>query len=451
MLICGYNITGNIIAGILFILLWIYVGKRYPGEKMHNFIDMVIWLFIMDVTDLIAIISIYYNLQIALIINTLMLLAYNMALISICRYFNSFVVESTAQKARFNSLVRTAFTIYALNLCFNYFYGNPFRLAIKNVSPTPVFYIPILVYVALAALYMLIRLIRHRKDFDQSILYTYLFCICMICLAPILQVNFFRHHRMIIYTASICAWIILFVLETPHTDDIESSIESIKQSTKEISKINMEHQHNIYKTEQNIQNLSDQLIHVYGKLLDLKDAYTKGHCERVAEYAKMIAQKMNLSDERIEEIFMEAYLHDIGKILIPKSILNKQGSLTPEEELAIRSHTTEGAKILSRIKSKPNLLHGAKYHHENYDGTGYPDGLKGEAIPQGARIISVADAYDTMASTRCYRPVMEQDAIVQQLFKGKGTQFDPEIADIMITIINEDTEFVLQENPSDLI
>ena len=146
---------------------------------------------------------------------------------------------------------------------------------------------------------------------------------------------------------------------------------------------------------------------------------------------------MGFNEEELNNIYYIGLLHDCGKIGVPDYILGKPGKLTEEEFEKIKSHTVRGGEILSRFKSINNVSDGALYHHERYDGKGYPKGLKGEEIPLIARIICVADAFDAMNSNRIYREKLTHDYIINELNDNKGTQFDPHIADIMIELIEE--------------
>ena len=194
-----------------------------------------------------------------------------------------------------------------------------------------------------------------------------------------------------------------------------------------------------------LRRLSGQIVLALSGAVDAKDAYTNGHSHRVAEYSRELAKRMGKDDEQVNDIYYAAMLHDVGKIGIPGSIINKPDRLTDEEFNTIKSHTTTGAKILTTISEMPVLSIGAHWHHERYDGKGYPDGLSGENIPEIARIICVADCYDAMSSNRSYRKVLPQDIVRSEIQKGKGTQFDPEIADIMLQMIDEDTEYKMRE------
>ena len=142
---------------------------------------------------------------------------------------------------------------------------------------------------------------------------------------------------------------------------------------------------------------------------------------------------------------MIGLLHDIGKIGIPDAVINKPSALTDEEYKIIKQHPVMGAKILSNITEKPELSSGARWHHEKYGGGGYPDGISGEEIPEKARIIAVADAYDAMTSNRSYRKPLPQETVYEEIKKGSGTQFDPQFAEIMLQMINEDKDYSMRE------
>ena len=199
------------------------------------------------------------------------------------------------------------------------------------------------------------------------------------------------------------------------------------------------------KTRQN-KSLMVNVVQSLAKAIDAKDMYTKGHSSRVAEYSRQIARKAGLSEEEQDQIYMTGLMHDIGKIGIPGNVLNKPGQLTDEEFDLIKTHSTVGFTILENISEAPYLAEVAKYHHERYDGTGYPGGLSGEDIPLFARIVSVADAYDAMSSARSYRNMLAKEDIIEEFEKNKGRQFDPRFADIMLSILRDDHGFGPKEN-----
>ena len=206
--------------------------------------------------------------------------------------------------------------------------------------------------------------------------------------------------------------------------------------TVNIALIIKEHQYKIRAALD--QKIILQSMKTFTNFIDAKDKYTRGHSIRVAFYTKKLAEKMGFDDEELYRIYYIALLHDVGKINIPDAILNKPGALTKEEMDVIKTHTTNGALILKDFSSLPNIIEGAKYHHERYDGKGYPEGIKGEDIPLVARIIGVADAFDAMNSDRCYRKAFPIEKIVAELEEGSGKQFDPEIVKVMLELIKND-------------
>ncbi len=197
-----------------------------------------------------------------------------------------------------------------------------------------------------------------------------------------------------------------------------------------------------YKTRQSLKrqmeykSITLESLQAIARTIDAKDEYTNGHSIRVSYYSKLIAENMGMSQDDIENIYYIALLHDIGKIAIPDSILNKPGRLTEDEFKIMKSHTTRGARILKGISTIPQIIEGAKSHHEKYDGSGYPEGLKGENIPLVARIICCADCFDAMASKRVYKEPFSLEVIIGEFERCSGTQFDPQIARIVIDMIS---------------
>ena len=178
-------------------------------------------------------------------------------------------------------------------------------------------------------------------------------------------------------------------------------------------------------------------IETFTGFIDAKDPYTNGHSRRVAEYTKLLAGKMGYKEDDLERIYYVALLHDCGKIGIPDHILTKPGKLTDEEFEAIKSHTIKGRDILSNFSSIQDVTEGAVYHHERYDGRGYPEGKAGSEIPEIARIICVADSFDAMNSDRCYRKKLSREMIISEIENNKAKQFDPDIADVMLQLIRD--------------
>ena len=199
------------------------------------------------------------------------------------------------------------------------------------------------------------------------------------------------------------------------------------------------------QAKEEVKTLSVEVMEALAHTIDAKDEYTRGHSVRVAKYSRMLAEKLNLSADECENVYYMALLNDIGKIGVPNEIINSPTKLTDDEYAVIKTHPGTGFGILAEIKSRPDLSIGARWHHERYDGKGYPDGKAGEEIPFYARIIAVADSYDAMTSNHSYRNYLSQEIVRSELEKYSGTQFDPKVAKCMIEIMDDDKNYELHE------
>jgi putative nucleotidyltransferase with HDIG domain len=185
------------------------------------------------------------------------------------------------------------------------------------------------------------------------------------------------------------------------------------------------------------------LLIALAEVIDLRDPFTLGHSQYVTRYSVLIAKKLGLPPESIELIRKAGLLHDIGKIGIPDAILLKSFPLTEKEYQIIQRHTTLGSDILEKAHSLKHLAPIVRHHHERYDGSGYPDRLKGQDTPIEARIISIADAVEAMASDRPYRRALSFNRIEEELIRNSGSQFDPMIIETMLQILQERNEYLL--------
>jgi HD-GYP domain-containing protein (c-di-GMP phosphodiesterase class II) len=175
--------------------------------------------------------------------------------------------------------------------------------------------------------------------------------------------------------------------------------------------------------------------------IEAKDRYTRGHTERVTKYALAIASELlkegtaEVTKNFMENLYIASLLHDIGKIGVSENVLTKESSLTDEEFMQIREHPLRGAEILKNLPEFEECLKGVKYHHERYDGKGYPEGLKGEEIPFIAAIVAVADSYDAMTSDRTYRKALPKEKAIDEIAKNAGIQFHPIIAKVFVEVL----------------
>ena len=187
---------------------------------------------------------------------------------------------------------------------------------------------------------------------------------------------------------------------------------------------------------------SQALINFFEDEVDKKDHYTKCHCNRVSEYCVLIGKKLGLPQEDLDKLRIGGLFHDIGKIGISDNILKKESKLTNEEYDEIQTHTSLGVDILTRNKVFKEILPIVEYHHEKYDGNGYPFKLKGDEIPLVARITAVADTFDAMTSKRSYRDPIPLTDVVEEFKKCSGTQFDPNIVNTFLDIINNEYDVI---------
>ena len=271
--------------------------------------------------------------------------------------------------------------------------------------------------------------IRYRKQLSRGRFLSLALSIILPAIASVIQ--------LFSYGVSLTSMTLIFVVMIYYIYvliDLNRVAEKAREQEIEIKS---------FKENQKIKaELFEQTAETLASAIDAKDVYTHGHSARVAVYSRQIAQAAGYSKEECDKVYFTALLHDVGKIGISDSIIKKAGKLTSEEYEQIKLHTTVGDQILANIKQFPTLSVGAHYHHERYDGKGYPDGISGDNIPEIARIIAVADAYDAMASDRSYRSALPPEKIKEELTNGTGFQFDPKFAKIMLQIVENEMKEV---------
>ena len=230
--------------------------------------------------------------------------------------------------------------------------------------------------------------------------------------------NFWFRYYMIGIAALFIGWLTWFISRTQIQRTLELQQTKLSMALQQVQ-------------------MGNETILAIAKTVDAKDVLTSKHSQRVSEYSALIAKEYGFTEAEQENIRKAALLHDIGKIGIPDSVLNKPGRLTDEEYAIMKTHVTRGAEILKDFTIIEHVAEGARYHHERYDGKGYPDHLEGENIPLYGRIISIADAFDAMTANRVYRKRQDFDYVMNELHKGRGTQFDPELLDIFLKLIDD--------------
>ena len=322
------------------------------------------------------------------------------------------------------------FTVGVILLVISQFTGLYYTFDANNTySRAPGFVLCYIIPILIMAIQNSLVL-QYRKELGHRIAFPLILFSVVPIIASILQL--FAYGLSLVNMSMVGMTIILYLFVLI---DLGETLEKAKQHEIELHKQEKEKEHDMF----------EQTAKALVSAIDAKDKYTHGHSSRVAEYSQQIAHEAGKTEEECEQVYFAALLHDVGKIGIHDSIINKDGKLTDEEFAEIKMHPVYGNHILTQIQRLPYFSIGAHYHHERFDGRGYPERLKGEDIPEIARIIAVADAYDAMTSKRSYRDPISQDRVREELVKGMGTQFDPQFAKIMIHLIDLDTEYRMQE------
>ena len=299
----------------------------------------------------------------------------------------------------------------------------------NHYQRSPFFFIGTLIPMSVLVIQLSV-IVQYRKYLNRRLFLSLVLFTTLPILAGLIQIKLYGLSLINITTAILASALYLFAIK-----DMNDAVMRAKNLEVSLLK----------KEGERIRRLFGQTAEALASAIDAKDKYTKGHSSRVAEYSRKIAELAGKDQQECDEIYYAALLHDVGKIGVPRTILNKKGRLSDEEFQQIKEHPNIGEQILMSISESPYLSIGAKSHHERYDGKGYPEGLKGDDIPEIARIIAVADAYDAMTSNRSYRDTIPQQLVREEFIKCLGTQFDPVFGKIMLHLIDIDSEFQMKE------
>ncbi len=183
-----------------------------------------------------------------------------------------------------------------------------------------------------------------------------------------------------------------------------------------------------------LKRYQQEIMHGMIAVIEALDPYTCDHSRNVANYALLLAEELKLPADQIQIMHYAGLFHDVGKIGIPPEILKKQGPLTDQEYVIVKQHPQKGAHIMSQFSDFQSVVPIILHHHEHFDGSGYPDGLKGDAIPLGARLVAIVDTYDALTTNRCYRKAQESQSALEVISKNSGTQFDPVMVDAFMRV-----------------
>lgn len=445
-----YDINFELAGLLVMAFLDFYSVTRYSRDTVQNrrFIDVSHSLTLSLITEILWILSVNFSISVYLeiVLNAVFYMATFFYYYCIVKYIASYTNAEKSIYQKWHYFNRTAAIISFVLMVF-YVILRMIEMS-WEVRLNKADYTAFILYLIVTAVFMteaITLIFLYRKKFTkiQFVLYTVMFF--TVALLPIMQSAYFPEIRLTGLYSVISVFVILIYIETPDEQELNAVLWNLNNLKSGLEQKVEEENERLHELDQKETKLIKQMMYVMSKTIDAKDKYTIGHSVRVAQYSKMLAEKMGLSKDEQDQIFTMGMLHDLGKVAVPNSIINKPGKLTDEEFAIIKSHPSKGYDILSKVKLLPNLADGARWHHERIDGRGYPDHLTGEEIPYLSRIICVADAYDAMTSYRSYRGVMAQDKVREQIVNGLGTQFDFEIGQKMIEIIDEDVNYELHE------
>ena len=438
-----YNIDFEVSAIIFLIVINIFIRVKYvaEGEVNRVFRKLALYILIACALDVTTAVTISYGSVIPPVFNLLFNTLYFGVNIVIGFQFMRYVYACVHQEKRGKAFL---FNRVFYGLCFFMLAVNLFTGVIFSFDQAGSYIHGPLYYFVYAFPYYYIIfsigiLIAHFKQFawEQRISIIVLFALCMV--GPVAQMLFFPDVLLSLFTMPVGVLVCMFTLETP-------DYQLLMKTMAELEDLRQNLQKEVERQTQRSERISLQALKTLAFTIDAKDKYTNGHSVRVAEYAREIVRRRGGSEKEQEEIYYIGLLHDIGKIGVPDEIINKPSKLTDEEFEVIKTHSVIGADILKNISmDMPGIELGARWHHEKYGGSGYPDGLKGDQIPKVARIIGVADAYDAMTSKRSYRSILPQHVVRNEFVEKSGTQFDPVYAKLMVEMIDEDTEYQMKE------
>lgn len=436
-----YNIYLEVAVIPLNIVLCVYLMMRYTNPTKVN-IAFRRFAFAVMITDIVDVATAIVTSARASVPNPIHHL-FNMAdsaLAAVTGFLFIYYVYAYSTMNHVSLVRRNILNVVLLCTDFFLLFTNPFTGWVFTYDEggnyiheflfTPVAYgFPILFFL-IASLYML----THRERYKKSQLTSLVLAMILAGTLFVLQMLFFDDVLITFFIASIGSLVVFLSLETPEYEKLIQAEAELNEAKEREAVMQAK------------ERLSREVMTALSKAVDAKDHYTNGHSERVAKYAKEIARRMGKTENEQEEIYELGLLHDVGKIGISEEIINKKGKLTYEEFDQIKRHTVIGWEILKTITEIPWLSKGARWHHERYDGKGYPDGLYGNNIPEEARIICLADCYDAMTSKRSYSSPRAQEEVRAEIERCMGTQFDPNIAKYLLAMIDEDIEYNLREN-----
>ena len=442
----SYNIYFSIAAIIICLILILIVSLQYSSTNLVNrryklFLYSTLVMFILDIA---TVITNDHAKEIPEFLNMFLngLYFYSSAFVAI---FFLYYCVSVALREKSSTFRRNVYLInliilglFGITLFVNNFTGFFFYFDYSKDFPYtsgPLYLLTNIFsfgFILESAVFFIIE----RKKFNKKQQLSTILFFASFFIAFGLQLFAFKKVLLSDFGTAIGALIVFFSIETP---DYVQLIKTLNELNELKASLEIQVQNRTIELDlekQSYEELTLETLSSLAHVIDAKDHYTNGHSFRVAAYSKGIAEELGMNYSECEQIYFAGLIHDVGKIGINEKILTKPGHLNEDEYQIIKSHSQLGGDILKGIKEFPIFEKVARSHHERYDGSGYPDKLKGEEIPFEARIVAIADTFDAMTSDRSYRKALNDEVAIKELIKYKGSQFDPQLVDIFIKLYN---------------
>ena len=429
----SYNISFSIAAMIIVVLLVIIVSMQYSRTNLVNkrFRYFLVASIVMFALDIGTVISNDHasELPVAVnfILNSLYFLSGTVAAILFFYYNISVALKNESKKVKkaFYITNLSVFAFYAVTLVLNGFFHFYFHFDGGVYTHGPAYLAVNAISIGYVIECVVVFIWKHRNFNTRQIISSALFYASFF-LSFILQLFAFPDVLLSDFGSALGTLIVFFSIETPDYVKLVATLNELNELKASLEIQVASRTDELRREKKSYEELTLETLSSLAHVIDAKDHYTIGHSFRVAAYAKGIAEELGLPYAERERIYFAGLIHDVGKIGINESILTKPGKLDPHEFAIIQSHSSLGGDILKGIREFPIFEQVARSHHERYDGTGYPDKLKGEDIPFAARIVAVADVFDAMTSDRSYRKALADEVAIKELKDCSGTQFDPQ-------------------------
>lgn len=434
----SFAISGLIIAIIVFIIVCLNYSKTSIANK--RFKVFLVSVMLMIGLDILTVITndnpTLINYHINIVLNSFYFLFSSLVAILFLSYCVLVAIPNfKEEKKRAFYIINYGFLgVYVISLIVNAFIGFYFYYDINHVYTSGPLYLLVNLISLLYLIECIVIFCIYHKSFTvrQMICTALFFAIFFVTFG--LQLFVFKKVLLSDFGVALGSLMVFFSIETPDYIKLVNVLKEIDSLNEKLEDEIASRTNDLYLEEQSYKALTKDVLSSVALVIDSKDYYTKGHSFRVAAYAKELATYCNFEEIDAEKLYYAGLIHDLGKMSVSEKILTKPGLLTKEEFEVVKKHSQIGADIVKGIPKFQIFEDVTRYHHERYDGMGYPKGLKGTSIPMSARIIAVCDAFDAMVSDRSYRKAMPYYKALEELEKCKGTQFDSNVVDNFISL-----------------